>query len=59
MLIHLQQHSEAIYTSAIVRNHPFVDGNKRAAAAVTGLAAGAITEAGYAAFLAANSERAA
>ncbi len=68
----------ALYTAAIVRNHPFIDGNKRtgfvlgvlflelnghvftaseedAANAVVGLAAGTIDEAGYTAFLIANS----
>lgn len=67
----------ALYTASIVRNHPFVDGNKRtgfvlgvlflelngfaftasqedAANAVIALAAGELSEAGYAAFLAAN-----
>jgi len=71
----------AIYTAGIVRNHPFVDGNKRtgfvvgilflelngyrfhaseedAARAVLALAAGEIDEAGYAAFLRANTARA-
>jgi death-on-curing protein len=70
----------ALYTAGIVRNHPFVDGNKRtgfvlgilflelnglvfrareeeAAQAVIALAAGAMDEAGYAAFLKANSKR--
>jgi death on curing protein len=65
------------YTSGIVRNHPFVDGNKRtgfvvgilflelnghrftateakAADAVLALAAGALDEAGYTAFLREN-----
>lgn len=67
----------ALYTTGLVRNHPFVDGNKRtgfvvgalflelngqafaaseedAAQAVIALAAGAMNEEGYAAFLAAN-----
>jgi death-on-curing protein len=70
-------HLAAIYTAGIVRDHPFVDGNKRtgfvlgvlflelngfrftaneenAAAAVLALAAGALDEAAYAAFLADN-----
>jgi death-on-curing protein len=69
----------ALYTSGIVRNHPFVDGNKRtgflvgilflelngycftaseedAAQAIIGMAAGILDDAGYAAFLRANSE---
>ncbi len=68
----------AAYTVGLVRNHPFIDGNKRtgfvvgilflelngytftaseadAAQAVLALAAGALDEAGYAAFLRANS----
>lgn len=68
----------AAYTVGIVRNHPFIDGNKRtgfvvgilflelngyrfsateadAAQAVLALAAGALDEASYAAFLRANS----
>jgi death-on-curing protein len=68
----------AVYTAGIVRNHPFIDGNKRtgfvtgilflelngyrftateedAAQAVLNLAAGALDEAGYAAFLRMNS----
>ena len=68
----------AAYTDGIVRNHPFVDGNKRtgfvvgilflelngytfaaseeeAARAVLELASGNLDEAGYAAFLRANS----
>lgn len=68
----------AAYTVGIVRNHPFIDGNKRAgfvvgilflelngyrfsaseadaAQAVFALAAGTLDEAGYAAFLRANS----
>lgn len=68
----------AAYTAGIVRNHPFIDGNKRtgfvvgilflelngyrfsaneadAAQAVLALAAGTLDEAGYAAFLRANS----
>lgn len=68
----------ALYTAAIVRNHPFIDGNKRtgfvlgvlfmelnghvltaseedAAKAVIALAAGDLDEAGYTAFLVANS----
>ena len=68
----------AAYTGSIVRNHPFIDGNKRtgfvvgilflelngyrfsaseadAAQAVLALAAGALDEQGYAAFLRANS----
>jgi death on curing protein len=68
----------APYTAGIVRNHPFIDGNKRtgfvvgilflelngyrfsaneadAAQAVFALAAGTLDEAGYAAFLRANS----
>lgn len=68
----------ASYTAGIVRNHPFIDGNKRtgfvvgilflelngyrfsaneadAAQAVFALAAGTLDEAGYAAFLRANS----
>jgi death-on-curing protein len=68
----------AVYTAGIVRNHPFIDGNKRtgfvvgilflelngyrftaseedAAQAVLHLAAGALDETGYAAFLRANS----
>ena len=68
----------AAYTAGIVRNHPFIDGNKRtgfvvgilflelngyrlsaneadAAQAVFALAAGTLDEAGYAAFLRANS----
>ena len=67
------------YTAGIVRNHPFVDGNKRtgfvvgilflelngyrftatqesAAQAVIALAAGTLDEAGYTAFLRANTE---
>ena len=67
----------ALYTAGIVRNHPFIDGNKRtgfvlgilflelngyaftaseedAAQAVLALASGAMDEASYAAFLAAN-----
>lgn len=67
----------ALYTTAIVKNHPFIDGNKRtgfitgalflelnglrldasqsdAANAVIELAAGAMDERGYAAFLADN-----
>ena len=71
----------AAYTSGVVRNHPFVDGNKRvafiagilflelngyrfaaseeeAARAVIDLASRALDEAGYAAFLRANSRRA-
>ena len=67
-----------LYTAAVVRNHPFIDGNKRtgfvlgvlflelnghvftaseedAANAVLGLAAGTLDEAGYTAFLIANS----
>jgi death-on-curing protein len=67
------------YTSGIVRNHPFIDGNKRtgfvvgilflelngyrftateesAAQAVLELAAGTLEEAGYAAFLRANTK---
>ncbi len=67
----------AIYTAGVVKNHPFIDGNKRtgfllgvlflelngrrfvagqedAANAVLALAAGPMDEAGYAAFLAAN-----
>jgi len=70
----------AFYTAALVRNHPFVDGNKRtgfvigilflelngfaftaseedAAQAVMGLAAGAIPEAAYAAWLRSNVKR--
>jgi death on curing protein len=70
----------AIYTTAIVRNHPFVDGNKRtgflvgilflesngyrfdameedAAQAMLALASGKLDEAGYAAFLRANTAR--
>jgi death-on-curing protein len=70
----------AIYTTSPVRNHPFVDGNKRtgfvigilflelngyrfhardedAAKAVLELAAGAIDEIGYGAFLRANATR--
>jgi death on curing protein len=62
----------AIYTAGIVRNHPFVDGNKRtgfvagyrfnaseeaAARAVLELAAGELDEAGYTAFLRANATR--
>jgi death-on-curing protein len=70
----------AIYTGAIVRNHPFVDGNKRtgfvvgilflelnryrftaseeeSARAVIALAGGKLDEAGYTAFLRANSSR--
>lgn len=69
----------ALYTAAVVRNHPFIDGNKRtgfvlgvlflelngfvftaseadAATAVLGLAAGTMDEAGYTAFLVANSQ---
>lgn len=68
----------AIYTAGIIRNHPYVDGNKRtgfvvgilflelsgyrfaatqedAAQAVLELASGKLDEAGYAAFLRANS----
>ena len=68
----------AAYTAGIIRNHPFIDGNKRtgfvvgilflelngyrfsaneadAAQAVFALAAGTLDEAGYAAFLRANS----
>ena len=68
----------AAYTAGIVRNHPFIDGNKRTgfvvgilflelngyrfsaneadvAQAVFALAAGTLDEAGYAAFLRANS----
>lgn len=68
----------AAYTVGIVRNHPFIDGNKRTgfvvgilflelngyrfsaneadtAQAVLALAAGTLDEAGYAAFLRANS----
>ena len=68
----------AVYTGGIVRNHPFVDGNKRtgfvvgilflelngyrfaaseeeAARAVLELASGHLDEAGYTAFLRANS----
>ena len=68
----------ALYTAGIVRNHPFVDGNKRtgfvlgilfpelnshvftaaeddAAQAVVDLASGILDEAGYEAFLVANS----
>lgn len=71
----------AAHTAGIVRNHPFVDGNKRtaflvgilflelngyrfgaseedAAKAVIDLASGALSEAGYAAFLQAHSRRA-
>jgi death on curing protein len=70
----------AIYTAGVVRNHPFVDGNKRtgfvlgvlflelngrftateedAAQAVLALAAGALDEAAYAAFLSASTTRA-
>ena len=67
----------AAYTAGLVRNHPFIDGNKRtgfvvgvlflelngytftaseadAAQAVLALAAGALDETGYAAFLRAN-----
>jgi death-on-curing protein len=67
----------ALYTAAIVRNHPFIDGNKRtgfvlgilflelngwsfaatqeeAAQAMIALAAGDMSEDGYAAFLRAN-----
>ena len=70
----------ALYTASIVRNHPFVDGNKRtgfvlgvlflelngfaftasqedAANAVIALAAGNLSETGYASFLAANVRR--
>ena len=70
----------AVYTGGIVRNHPFVDGNKRtgfvvgilflelngyrfaaseeeATRAVLELAKGNLDEAGYAAFLRANSSR--
>ena len=70
----------AAYTGGIVRNHPFVDGNKRtgfvvgilflefngytfaareeeAARAAVELASGNLDEAGYAAFLRANSSR--
>jgi death on curing protein len=70
----------AIYTAAILRNHPFVDGNKRtgflagilflelngywlhateegAVQAVLALAAGKLDEAGYGAFLRANTTR--
>lgn len=70
----------AIYTAGIVRNHPFVDGNKRtgfvigilflelngyrfhaseedATQAVLALAAGTLDEAGYKAFLVANTSR--
>jgi death-on-curing protein len=70
----------AAYTGGIVRNHPFVDGNKRtgfvvgimflelngyrftaseedAARAVLELASGNLEEAGYIAFLRANSSR--
>ena len=68
----------AAYTAGLIRDHPFIDGNKRtgfvvgilflelngytftadvadAAQAVLALAAGALDEAGYAAFLRANS----
>lgn len=68
----------ALYTAGIVRNHPFVDGNKRtgfvigilflelngyrfnaseeaSARAILALAAGQLDEAGYCAFLRANS----
>ena len=71
----------AAYTAGIVRNHPFVDGNKRtaflvgilflelngclftaseedAAQAVIDLASGALSEAGYLAFLQAHARRA-
>jgi death-on-curing protein len=71
----------AIYTVAIVNNHPFVDGNKRTGftagvvflelngfdfraseedviRVVFGLAAGDLDEAGYAAWLGANTRRA-
>jgi death-on-curing protein len=70
-------HLAAIYTAGIIRNHPFVDGNKRTAfvigilflelnghnliaseeetaSAVIELAAGTLDEAGYSAFLGAN-----
>lgn len=70
-----------VYTAGIVKNHPFLDGNKRtgfivgvlflelhdyrftaseeaAAHAVLELAAGTIDDAGYCAFLRANTERA-
>lgn len=70
----------ALYTAGIVRNHPFVDGNKRtgfvvgvlflelngvrfnaseedATQAIFGLAAGALDEAAYTAWLRANSSR--
>ena len=59
-------HLAAIYTAAIIRNHPFVDGNKRtgfvigilflegATQAVLALAAGTLNEDGYTAFLVAN-----
>jgi len=70
----------AAYTFGLVKNHPFVDGNKRtgfvigvlflelngarftaseeaATQAVTGLAAGTLDEAGYAAFLRENVDR--
>lgn len=69
-----------LYTAGIVRNHPFLDGNKRtgfvtgilflelngfdfeaseedATQAVMGLAAGTLDEAGYVAWLRANSSR--
>lgn len=71
----------AAYTAGLVRNYPFIDGNKRtgfvvgilflelngirftaseadAAQAVLALAVGTFDEAGYAAFLGANSQRA-
>lgn len=70
----------ALYTAGIVRNHPFVDGNKRAGfvvgilflelngfafkaseadatQAVLDLAAGAIDEAAYGAWLGTNAKR--
>lgn len=70
----------ALYTAGVVRNHPFVDGNKRtgfvigilflelngfefdanegdATQAVTSLAAGAMDEAGYGAWLRENVQR--
>jgi death on curing protein len=70
----------ALYTAGLVRNHPFVDGNKRtgfvigvlflelhgfdlkaseedATQAVMALAAGALDEAGYAAWMRENTKR--
>ena len=55
------RHLAATYTAGIVRNHPFIDGNKRtgesAAQAILSLAAGTLDEPALAAWLRANVKR--